>query len=58
MGEKLNVPATLSAITRTKIGTLSIKDTTTLRKLKNGDFSKGIIPTKISNTVAINSHKE
>ncbi len=43
IGEKLNAPATLSAIVRTKIGNLSIEDATTLTKLKNNDFSRGII---------------
>lgn len=43
LGERLNVPATLSAIVRTKIGNLTIEEATTLTKLKNKDFSKGVI---------------
>ncbi|MCI4463101.1 MAG: tRNA pseudouridine(55) synthase TruB [Caldisericum sp.] len=44
LGLALGVPATLSAITRTKIGNLSINLATTLNRLKKGDFSKGLIP--------------
>ncbi len=43
IGLALGVPATLSAISRTKIGDLTIGDSTTLNRLKKGDFSKGCI---------------
>ena len=43
LGLALEVSATLSAITRTKIGPFSIKDATTLGHLKRGDFSRGIV---------------
>ncbi|BAL80586.1 tRNA pseudouridine(55) synthase TruB [Caldisericum exile] len=44
LGLALGVPATLSAIVRTKIGNLSIDFTTTINRLKRGDFSKGLVP--------------
>jgi len=48
IGERIGVPATLSAITRVKLGELSIKDATTINRLKKGELSKGIIqPNKV-----------
>jgi len=47
IGLALGVPATLSAISRTKIGDLTIKDATTLSRLKKGDFSKGFIAPEV-----------
>lgn len=44
LGLMLGVPSTLSAITRTKIGNLSISMATTINRLRQGDFSKGLVP--------------
>lgn len=48
LGLALGVPATLSSITRTKIGNLSISMATTIGRLKKGDYSKGLIPPQVA----------